>query len=86
VLATQQICFEAPYTFTVRGGGSATPTTLPDGSPGFIGLLPSCNDVSSGPCHDRQSDTTVTDHGNRFDFDIVLVANIPAAPGDPRMN
>jgi hypothetical protein len=86
VLVTQKICFEAPYSFTVSGGGSATPTTLPDGSPGFIGLLPNCNDPNSGPCHDRAHDSAPADPSSPILYDIVLVANIPAAPGDPRMN
>ena len=86
VLATQQICFQASYDFIQQGGGLAPQGTLPDGSTVFTGLLPSCNDPNSGPCHDRASDALMTDPASPTGYDIVLVASIPAAPGDPRMN
>jgi hypothetical protein len=43
-----QTCFGAPYEFTTSSGGPAPAGTLPNGTPGFIGLLPSC--PASGPC------------------------------------
>lgn len=82
VLARQQICFGASYEFTTAAGKPAAAGTLPDGIPGFIGLLPPCPAV--GPCHDRKSDTTIPDASSPLGFDIVLVADIPSGlPGDP---
>jgi hypothetical protein len=47
-----EVCFGATERFnTVSDDGSAQPGTLPDGTPGFIGLLPSCDSVSGAePC------------------------------------
>jgi hypothetical protein len=82
-LAAQDICFGAPFDFTVKGGGLAAPGTLPDGSAGFIGLLPDCP-VAGGPCHDRSSDMAVADPNSPIGYDIVLVADVPKGlPGDP---
>jgi hypothetical protein len=41
---TNQIhfCLGAPYQFTTDSGKPARPTTLPDGTKGFTGLLPPC--------------------------------------------
>ena len=44
-------CFGAPYEFTTDGGGQARPSTLPDGSEGFVGVLPTCDATDGvGPC------------------------------------
>jgi hypothetical protein len=43
-----QMCFGAPYEFTVNNGTQAAPGTLPDGTSGFVGLLPGCGAVE--PC------------------------------------
>jgi hypothetical protein len=40
-----QVCFGAPYEFDVAGGGAAPAGTLPDGSSGFVGLLPTCPNI-----------------------------------------
>jgi len=87
ILAAQQICFGAPADFTTTSGPPPhQPTTLPDGSTGFIGLLPDCPKIPTGPCHARSQDTTVTDPLSPNGFDLVLVAVIPAAfAGDPHM-
>jgi hypothetical protein len=47
-----QACFGATERFnTVSDDGASQPGTLPDGTPGFIGLLPSCDSVSGAePC------------------------------------
>jgi hypothetical protein len=85
ILNAQQLCFGAPYQFTTVSGAPATAGTLPDGTSGFIGVLPNCPAV--GPCHDRKSDTTILDPSRKLGFDIVLVADIPAGlPGDPHLH
>lgn len=76
-LSTQQICFEAPYSFT----GATNISTDPN-APDYVGVLPDCTQSSTGPCHNRAQDTE-TQQGNVFN--VVLVADIPAAAGDPRM-
>jgi hypothetical protein len=86
VLGTQQICLQAPYDFIVNGGGMAVQSTLPDGTTVYTGLLPGCADPNSGPCHNRPQDSTPADPSSPTGYDIVLVADLPAAPGDPRMN
>jgi hypothetical protein len=47
-----QFCFGATAQFPANSDdGLAQPGTLPDGTPGYIGLLPSCSDVNStSPC------------------------------------
>lgn len=86
ILKSQQICFGAPEDFTTAAGTLAPAGTLPDGTAGFIGLLPNCGGSITGPCHDRKSDTTSTDPLSPNGFDLVLVADIPAAfAGDPHM-
>ena len=86
VLWNSQICFQAPYEFTVRGGGLASSSTLPDGETVFTGLLPDCTPSGTGPCHNRKQDSVPRDKNSPVGYDIVLIADIPAAPGDPRMN
>ena len=74
-----QICFEAPYAFT---GGTNIGTAQ---NPDFVGLLPDCTPGSAGPCLNvnQSSETPLGPHGTG-PYDLVLVADIPAAPGDPR--
>jgi hypothetical protein len=74
-LSTQQICFEAPYSFT----GATNIGTVQN--PDFVGVLPDCTQNSTGPCHNRSQDSE-SQQGNVFT--VVLVADIPAAVGDPR--
>jgi hypothetical protein len=88
VLWNSQICLQAPYAFMQRGGGTPTPTLLPDGTKVWTGLLPDCTTpASGGPCHDRAHDAVIRDPSSPVGYDIKLVADIPAGlPGDPRMN
>lgn len=86
ILEAQQICFGAPEDFTTASGTLAPPGTLPDGTAGFIGLLPDCGAGITGPCHNRKQDTTISDPLSPYGFDLVLVADIPATfAGDPHM-
>jgi hypothetical protein len=71
----QMICFASAHPFTAQSGNSlvpAAPTTLPDGSPGYVGEAPTCNnatgfnpllaptvDPTTGPCvSDREGNAT----------------------------
>ena len=47
--AASQLCFGAPYPFTTSSGVTATPGTLPDGTAGYIGLLPRCSNGNGPP-------------------------------------
>lgn len=79
VLKAQQICFGNITDFVTASGTNATPTTLPDGKLGFVGLLPTCTGSTSGPCLNRQQSTTVTDSGSPTGYDIQLVVDVPPA-------
>ena len=46
---TVQVCYGAPYEFTTSAGTPALAVTLPDGSSGYAGLLPTCPSAG-GPC------------------------------------
>jgi hypothetical protein len=78
------LCFAAPYEFEVLGDTNAPPGTLPDGTPGFVGLLENCdpaNDAVADPC---QTTTTVPDSNVPTGVDTVITISIPAAElGDP---
>lgn len=77
-----QFCLGAPYPFTMRGGTPAPPGQLPDGSRGFVGLVPPCSSGIPGPCLDTK--TTVPDPSSPTGFDVVLRVLFPAGlPGDP---
>lgn len=55
---TQQFCYatDAATAFTTRGGVPATAVTLPNGSPGWAGLLLSdCDDYPGQPCVTKRS-------------------------------
>jgi hypothetical protein len=68
-------------------GQNAPAATLPNGEAGFVGLLPDCTETSTGPCHDRAADTTVADSKSPTNYDIVLVADVPASfAEDPHMS
>jgi hypothetical protein len=81
------VCFGAPYDFQTGLGYNgepifAPPGTLPDGSPGFVGLLDSCSDLvdaaSSNPCV-----SSLVPFG---DFGAQVTITIPAGlAGDPFM-
>jgi hypothetical protein len=80
--STAQFCLGAPYDFATRAGNLAPPGTLPDGTSGFIGLLPDCGPSPVGPCVDRRA--TTPDPSSPTGFDIVLTVTFPAGlPGDP---
>jgi hypothetical protein len=74
-----QFCFGAPYEFTTSSGGPAPAGTLPDGTPGFIGLLPSC--PASGPC----VESITSSEGNEGANTIITVRIPDGLPGDPYM-
>ena len=76
VLGQTKYCYDAPYEFTTSSGTPAPP----DGSGGFIGLLPSC--PAAGPC---MSKTTQLDLNNGLGFDVVINVSVPEGlAGDPR--
>jgi hypothetical protein len=71
----QMICFASAHPFTAQSGNSLVPaaaTTLPDGTPGYVGEAPTCNnatglnnpffptvDPKTGPCvSDREGNPT----------------------------
>jgi hypothetical protein len=81
IVGNTHFCLGAPYEFITNSGEPAPPGTLPDGTSGFIGLLPRCSSVS-GPCVDSRTKTP--DPTSPVGFDIVLQIRIPAGlPGDP---
>lgn len=83
-LKLQQICFGATAEFATASGQQAAPGTLPDGTGGYIGLLPTCSSKTTGPCHNRQQDTWVPDPTRKLGYDLVLILDIPATfIGDP---
>ena len=87
VLASQQLCFGATQDFLDNIGQNAPAATLPNGQSGFVGLLPNCTETSTGPCHDRAADKTVPDSKSPTNYDIVLVADVPASfADDPHMS
>ena len=47
--STFQLCFGAPYRFFDVMGEAAPAGTLPDGTPGFVGLLPNCEEGIGSP-------------------------------------
>jgi hypothetical protein len=83
ILSLTQFCLEAPYEFTTSAGTPAAPTTLPDGTSGFVGLLPTCGSGGSPPC--IASKSSQLDLNNALGFDIVLQIDLPEGrAGDPR--
>jgi hypothetical protein len=82
IVGATQFCLGAPYAFESRAGGLAGPGVLPDGSSGFIALLPNCHTGSRGPCIVSRS--TTPDKSSPTGFDVVLAISFPAGlPGDP---
>jgi hypothetical protein len=81
-----QICFGAVYDFQTSEGGQAQPGTLPDGTAGFIGLLPSCDSTDGAkPC----VESVVPSDDDRSG--AIATVDIPGlgptgAPGDPSMH
>ena len=86
-----QVCFGAPYEFTTSSGKPAASGTLPDGTSGFIGLLPFCGKdggcqktQTNGPC--IQSITSSKDWSSKSGYDAKVTVQVPAGlQGDPYM-
>lgn len=75
-------CVGLAYRFTTAAGTKARPGKLPNGKPGFIGLLPACGPNTIGPC--VVSITTTPDPNTKTGVDTNITARIPPnAPGDP---
>jgi hypothetical protein len=72
-------CLGAAYDFTTASGALARPGTLPNGNPGFIGLLPRCS-ASKPPC--IQSVAQQRDAKAKAGFDALMQVQIPES-GDP---
>ena len=83
ILGATQACLGALSEFTTSSGKPAPTGTLPDGTRGFIGLLPNCTGAH-GPC--VVSRTSGLDLSNGIGFDIVLTIYVPEGfVGDPWM-
>ena len=72
-------CLGAGYDFTTASGKPARAGTLPNGNPGFIGLLPRCS-ASKPPCIATVSQRR--DTATKTGFDALLTIQIPEN-GDP---
>ena len=72
-------CLGAAYDFTTASGSQAPAGALPNGSPGFIGLLPGCSE-SKPPC--IVSVSQKRDASAKTGFDAVMKIQIPEN-GDP---
>jgi hypothetical protein len=78
----QQVCYGAPYGFVTKSGAQAVAGTLPDGTAGFIGLLPDCGAPGATVC--IQSRTSQPDPSSPLGFDVIVTYFVPAGlPGDP---
>ncbi len=72
-------CLGVGYQFTTASGAPARAGTLPNGNPGFIGLLPSCS-TAKPPC--IASTTQPADASTKVGFDVLMTIQIPET-GDP---
>lgn len=72
-------CLGAGYDFTTASGAQAPAGTLPNGNPGFIGLLPPCSNAKA-PC--ISSITQPPDPKTNVGFDALMKIQIPET-GDP---
>jgi hypothetical protein len=82
-LHAQQICFGGTAPFTTASGTQLNAGSLPDGSLGYIGVLPNCTGSSGGPCEDQNSDSA-TPTPTDSTYTVNLVADIPSTyTGDP---
>ena len=77
----EQVCFGAPSDFVTAGGTLASAGTLPDGSAGFIGLLPNCGASGATVCiQSRAAQLAVPPIG----FELIVTAFVPEGlTGDP---
>jgi hypothetical protein len=75
-----EFCFGATQPFNaVSDDGASQPGTLPDGTPGFIGLLPSCDSVSGdSPCIEDIQPIDGTPGGTQVD--VLIPASFTADP------
>ena len=80
--STFQLCFGAPYEFDVVGPDdtlvAAPPGTLPDGTPGFVGLLPPC---PSERIFAKTNGDVTSDQSE--EGPVFICANISADEGNP---
>jgi hypothetical protein len=72
-------CLGASYDFTTAAGSQAAAGQLPNGNPGFIGMLPRCSQ-SKPPCIAGVKQTP--DHAAKVGFDVNMKIQIPET-GDP---
>lgn len=72
-------CLGVGYEFTTASGAPARAGTLPNGNPGFIGLLPGCS-AAKPPC--IASTTQQADGAAKVGFDVLMTIQIPET-GDP---
>jgi len=80
ILELTQVCFGSTSDFVTSAGTLAPAGELPDGTSGFIGLLPNC--PSSGPCVESRQGPL--DLSNGIGFDIVVTIYVPEGlGGDP---
>ena len=83
------ICFGATYEFVNSNGGEAASGTLPDGSSGFVDLLPNCDDdfEGIGPCIDGIE--TFTDGHSGLEVHVEVPGAVDPTTGlpeDPAMH
>lgn len=84
-IGSVQMCFGAPYEFTTNNGTQAAAGTLPDGSRGFVGLLPGCGAVVDLPC--IQSIAPFTDDTSGLLVTVIVPGTlVNDAPADPSMH
>jgi hypothetical protein len=76
--AALQFCLGATFPFTNSSLQPAAATTLPNGLPGFVGLVPSCNmvDPKKNPCMFSKTRPTP---GSK---DAMLKVLVPAVAGE----
>jgi hypothetical protein len=79
VAAGVGFCLGVGYDFTTASGNQAPAGTLPNGKPGFIGLLPRCS-ASKPPC--IASVAQKRDASAKTGFDTIMKIQIPEN-GDP---
>jgi hypothetical protein len=76
--AALQFCLGATFPFTNSSLQPATATTLPNGLPGFVGLVPPCNmvDPKKNPCMFSKTRPAPTSK------DAMLRVLVPAVAGE----
>lgn len=79
-----QFCLAAPFKFKTLSGAKAQATKLPDGTPGYVGLLPGCaNTPDTEPC--LEPVTTAPDSTSTTNMDVIVKVRVPVLTkvGDP---